>query len=154
MKGDGILEDIRVLLHRSLIRVNSQLAKRLSSDLERYNLTGAMYGIIRNLGTDNLTLSELSQRLLHVNSNTTALIDNMEKKGLAERVRDPEDRRVIRVRLTAAGLALSAQVIPEHTEYIREVLAPLTDEEATQVLALLTKIETLCKTEPNVPTER
>jgi DNA-binding MarR family transcriptional regulator len=145
MKGDGNLEDIRVLLQRSLMRTHSRLAKRLSRNLEQYNLSGAMYGIIRNLGTESLTLSELSQRLLRVNSNTTALIDSLEKKGWVERVRDPEDRRVIRVRLTASGNALYAKVLPQHTEFIRDCLEPLTDQEVIQALALLTKIETLCE---------
>jgi DNA-binding MarR family transcriptional regulator len=149
MKGDGNLEDIRVLLQRSLMRTNSRLAKRLSRNLEPYNLSGAMYGIIRNLGTESLTLSELSQRLLRVNSNTTALIDSLEKKGWVERVRDPEDRRVIRVRLTAGGNALYAKVLPQHTEFIRKLLEPLTDQEVIQALALLTKIETLCERDTN-----
>ena len=39
-------------------------------------------------------------------SSTTGIIDRMEEKGLVERVRVPDDRRIVLVRSTAAGLAL------------------------------------------------
>ncbi|WP_306085101.1 MarR family winged helix-turn-helix transcriptional regulator, partial [Nocardia cyriacigeorgica] len=36
----------------------------------------------------------------------TNRIDRMEAKGLVERVRDPHDRRSVRVRLTAHGVEI------------------------------------------------
>ncbi len=152
VKGDGIVEDIRVRLHRTLIRVNSKLGKRLKTNLEQYNLSGAEYGILRSLGPESLTLSEISQRLLRVNSNTTVMIDNLEKKGWVERVRDQEDRRVIRVRLTPEGIRMRDRVLPQHSEFIREVLSPMTDQEVAQILVLLAKIEAVCEGEANPDT--
>ena len=142
-EGDGV-EDKRVLVHRALIRAHGKLGKILKRHLEQYNLSGAEYGIIRSLGDDSLTLSEISQRLLKVNSNTTAMIDNLEKKDWVERVRDQQDRRVIRVRLTAAGRDLRDRVLPEQNQHICQTLATLSDAESETLLVLLDKIEQIC----------
>ncbi len=140
------MEDKRVLLHRSLIRVQGKLHRLSKSYLDQFNLSGAEFGIIRNLEDTALTLSELSQRLLRVNSNTTAMIDHLEAKGLVKREPDPEDRRVIRVRLTETGIKLCQEVVPKQNRFIQELLEPLTDFETTALTALLEKVEKICDT--------
>lgn len=138
------MEDKRVLLYRALLRVQGKLHRLSKLHLESFKLSGAEYGIIRNLGDQALTLSELSQRMLRVNSNTTAMIDHLEAKGLVRREPDPDDRRVIRVKLTEAGIKLRGEVVPKHDKYIKELLEPLTDFEATALTALLEKVEKIC----------
>ena len=74
-----------------------------------------------------------------VNSVTT-LADNLERKGLLQRVRSDSDRRVVHVELTAAGQRASRSVIDVKTAFHREMLAALTDEEQAILLVLLRKI--------------
>lgn len=138
------MEDQRLLLHRSLIRVNDKLSKSLKRNLEQFNLSGPEYGIIRNLGGKALTLSELSQRLLKVNSNTTMMVDVLEAKCLVRRERDDQDRRVVRVGLTPAGERLRAEVVPDHSRYIRDFLAEMDDDEVSDFLRLLGRLEEIC----------
>lgn len=138
------MENKRVLLHRSLIRVQGKLHRLSKSHLEQFNLSGAEYGIIRNLGDTPLTLSELSRRMLRVNSNTTAMIDHLEAKGLVKREPDLKDRRVIRVKLTETGAELREKVLPEQNRFIQELLSPLTDFETSALIALLEKVEKIC----------
>jgi DNA-binding MarR family transcriptional regulator len=145
------MKEPRVRLLLALIRSNSKLVRITKGDLEQYNLTGPEYRILITLGDEDLTLSELSQHLLRVNSNITAIIDNLEVKGLVKRIADPSDRRVIRVRLTKSGKELRTVVVPEHTRFINETLAQLTDEETEQFIRLAEKLEAICdlKTSPN-----
>ncbi len=137
------MEEKRLLLFRALFRTQGKLARLSKFNLEG-KLSGAEYGIIRNLGEQALTLSELSQRMLRVNSNTTAMVDHLETKGLVKREPDPNDRRVIRVSLTETGMKLREEVIPKQERFIQELLAPLTDFEATALTALLEKVEKIC----------
>ena len=139
------MDDERVILQRALIRVNNKLGRALKQHLEQYNISGAEYGIIRNLNDETLTLSELSQRSLRVNSNTTAMIDSLEQKGIVQRIRDAEDRRVTMVRLTEAGLKLKNEVVPSHNEHISKFLAPLSNADVAELLVLLGKVEDLCE---------
>lgn len=138
------MEDKRVLLFKAIFRVQGKLHRLSKLHLEQYNLSDTEYGIIKNLEDSTLTLSELSQRMLRVNSNTTAMIDHLEKKGLVKRESDPDDRRVIRVRLTEAGTKLRNEVVPKHDGFIQELLNQLTDFETTALTALLGKVEKIC----------
>ena len=64
---------------------------------------------------DDRTVSELGDKL-HLDSGTlTPLLKRLEAAGLVQRVRDDEDERQVRIRLTKAGLALKekARAIPE-----------------------------------------
>lgn len=51
----------------------------------------------------SLPISELSRRLGIAKPNVTPLVDRLCGLGLAERCRDPQDRRVINVRILPAG---------------------------------------------------
>lgn len=143
------MDSKRVLLYRALIRVQGKLHRLSKLHLEQFNLSGSEFGIIRNLGDNKLTLSELSQRMLRVNSNTTAMVDHLEAKGLVKREPDPDDRRVIRVKLTEAGMKLREEVVPKQNNFIQELLAPLTDFETTALTALLEKVEKICIDDPS-----
>lgn len=138
------MDDKRVLLYKAILRVQEKLYRLSKIHLERFNLSDAEYGIINNLGDNALTLSELSQRMLRVNSNTTAMIDRLEARGLARREPDPDDRRVIRVRLTEAGKKLRDEVVPKQNRFLQELLAALTDFETSALIALLEKVEKKC----------
>ncbi len=50
-----------------------------------------------------LAMSRIAEALDISLSNATGLVDRMEERGLVERVRDAEDRRVVHVRLSEAG---------------------------------------------------
>ena len=64
---------------------------------------GAMPLILHLGEADGLTISELARRCGLENSTMTPLLDELEKRRLAERVRDPEDRRAVRLHLTSHG---------------------------------------------------
>lgn len=138
------MEDPRLELHRAIIRAGHRLGRAVKPNLERFGLTGPEYGILRHLGAESLTLSELGQRLLKLNSNITALIDNLESRGLVQRVRDGGDRRIVRVRLTEAGRRLRAEAVPSQNRLISELLAGLDEEEVRVLLRLLAKVEEMC----------
>ena len=53
----------------------------------------------------------------------------MEQRGLIERRRDDEDRRVIRVALTEAGTRLLAGIAADRREQLGHLLDELTDDE-------------------------
>lgn len=68
-------------------------------------------------------------------SNTTGLVDRIEERGLVERVRVPEDRRVVLVRLTQAGRDLLESVELLRTESLRRILGRLDTEQLAQLSA-------------------
>jgi len=57
-----------------------------------------------------LSMTRLADMLDVSLSNATGLVDRMEERGLIERSRVPDDRRVVRVGLSAYGRDLLAQI--------------------------------------------
>lgn len=84
--------------------------------LETLNLTYTQYITMLVLWEqDGQTVSDLGQRL-HLDSGTlTPLLKKMEKQSLVRRRRSTSDERVVKIHLTADGLALRQQAldIPE-----------------------------------------
>jgi DNA-binding MarR family transcriptional regulator len=89
----------------SVLRAAAAWEERLESALSTVRLSGAKFEALRHLANADgpLTLSELADSVSCVRSNITQLVDRLEADALVERIDDPEDRRVIRARLTSLG---------------------------------------------------
>ena len=77
--------------------------------------------------------------LLNRASDTTRLIDRLEKAGLAERLPNPTDRRSVLVRATAAGRRVFATVTPRLQEFHRRQWSRLSASEVDVLHDLLAK---------------
>ena len=60
---------------------------------------------------EGIRMRDLARRLGGSFSNTTVLIDRLVERGLAERLAEPQDRRVVLVRATKEGLRLVEQLV-------------------------------------------
>lgn len=74
-----------------------------------------------------MTMSELAETLGVSLSNTTGLVDRMTERGFVERVRVPDDRRIVLVRICDAGREVLAEVDVLRDELLAEVLGRLDD---------------------------
>ncbi len=93
--------EIRILAS-VLARISSRaLEERFSA--HNIDMSGLQYGILRTLGHENFTLSELSRRFTVDPSTLVPVIDTLERKGLVTRGKDPNDRRRIPLSLTTHG---------------------------------------------------
>jgi DNA-binding MarR family transcriptional regulator len=88
-----------------------------------------------------MTIGELSQKMYLACSTTTDLIDRMEKSELVERVKDPSDRRVVRIHLLPEGERIIQEVIVKRQEYVSELLGAFSEEEAIVFNQSLTKLQ-------------
>jgi DNA-binding MarR family transcriptional regulator len=62
-------------------------------------------------------------------ASATGIVDRMEQRGLVERSRNDEDRRVVRVALTVAGRQMVEGVAAERRERLGRILEDLSDDE-------------------------
>src|SRR5262245_33300169 len=82
-----------------------------------------------------MTMSRIAELLDVSLSNATGIIDRMEEKGLIERVRVPDDRRLVLVKPAAAGIQAIAESETTKRERLRAVLGHLSVSERTVVLS-------------------
>jgi MarR family transcriptional regulator, organic hydroperoxide resistance regulator len=86
---------------------NAIFNKVLREELAQYDITFSQYQHLRQLWqADGLAQVELSGRIGIETASSTAVINQLEKRGFIRRKRDASDRRRIIVTLTPAGRAL------------------------------------------------
>ena len=73
----------------------------------------------------DVPMSRLAELLDVSLSNSTGLVDRMEERGLVERVRVPDDRRLVLVRIGAQGLRVLRELDDSHLERLQRALAHL-----------------------------
>jgi DNA-binding PadR family transcriptional regulator len=82
-------------------------------------------------------MSRLAEMLDISLSNASGVIDRLEERGFVERVRVPDDRRVVHVRATEAGRGLLVQAEGLKDEMIQAVLDRLDTAQLERVAAAL-----------------
>jgi len=71
----------------------------------------------------------------------TAIVDQLEKEGLVERLDEPADRRAFRIRLTRAGGRAFAEMARAHEDWVVELLSGLSRKEHDALLDWLAKLK-------------
>lgn len=87
-----------------------------------------------------LMMRELSEHLLVAVNTITNIVDHLERKLFAERVRSTEDRRVIRVNLTDKGRKLYEAFTGIHIHFCTQMLGSLNEDEQDILMVLMRKI--------------
>ncbi len=93
----------------SLQKIADALGLETEQLLKPHGLTGTQYNVLRILRgaePDGLPCSAIGERMISHDPDMTRLLDRMEKRGLISRARQTEDRRVVKTRITHAGLGL------------------------------------------------
>jgi len=88
---------------------------------------------------EGVPMGAVADGLLNRASDTTRLVDRLERAGLAERRPNPADRRSVLVRATPAGERVFAAVTPTLQEFHRHQWANLSTDEIDTLNHLLAK---------------
>ena len=86
------------------------------------------------------TMSELAENLGAPLSTASGIGERLARRGLLQRQRRPEDRRVVVVRLTRKGETAAVKLREQIDGLLRRVAGALTEEEQAQLLALMAKV--------------
>src|SRR3954453_11059139 len=85
----------------------------------------------------DMAMSRLAELLDVSVSNATGLIDRMEERGLVERVRVPDDRRVVLVRASAEGARQRDEIEALKQDRMRSILGRLAPDQLTRILGAI-----------------
>ncbi|MFC1812528.1 MarR family winged helix-turn-helix transcriptional regulator [Thermodesulfobacteriota bacterium] len=95
---------------RRLIQASELYTKELN---KKYQISSAQLNCILTLDEYGpLPLSKIAQHMMVKSSTVTGVVDRLEKKALAERIRNSPDRRVITIQLTETGKKLAENAPP------------------------------------------
>ena len=100
-------------VYLSLQRTADALGRGFADLLKAHALSPAQYNVLRILrgaGEVGLACQEVGSRMITREPDVTRLMDRLETRGLLERRRQQDDRRVVKARVTAAGLELLSKL--------------------------------------------
>jgi DNA-binding MarR family transcriptional regulator len=113
---DVYFETIRLIerLHRQFLEVVKGELDRIG--VEDINNIQAL--ILTNIGREELTVGELTNRGYYLGSNVSYNVKKMVENGYLEQERSAHDRRSVRVKVSEKGLKLCDQVEALHQRHI------------------------------------
>ncbi|GAB3650459.1 MarR family winged helix-turn-helix transcriptional regulator [Glycomyces tarimensis] len=95
-----------------------------------------------------LSPKQISATLMLSSGGLTGRLDKLESAGFIERLPDPDDRRGLKVRMTAEGKSAIETAVREGLEVQEELLSALDAGERRQFGALLRKLHTTFEDQP------
>ena len=106
----------------------------------RYDLTPQQYNALRLLrgeGERKLATLALASRLVSRAPDITRLLDKLEERGLIERERPADNRRIVLIGLTPAGRALLGDLDRQVRECHERQLGHLSEAQLREMISLL-----------------
>jgi len=88
-------------------------------------------------GDKDYTMGELSKNAQVAMPSMTEMVDKLEKHGIAERHRDENDRRVVKVRLTSKGKRLRKEFMQKRLKEMKEIFGKLSEIELNDLIESL-----------------
>ncbi|MCP8349909.1 MarR family transcriptional regulator [Pseudomonas sp. FBF18] len=113
----------------------------LDSHLQDFGVTAAQFKvliIVSQYGVD--TPAELCRFLSLDSGSMTRMLDRLEQKGLIARSRCPQDRRQVRLELTADGDVLAGQLPQIGASAMNELVGVLAPDELKTLEKILAKV--------------
>ena len=120
---------------RRLIQASELYTKELN---KKYQVSSAQLNCILTLFEYGpLPPSKIAYHMMVKSSTVTGVVDRLEKKGLAERMRNSPDRRVITIQLTEAGKKLAQNAPPPIQQKIIDGLKQTQNAKKEQIVRSL-----------------
>lgn len=127
-----------------LRNVGTMLKKRGRDILSNFDITPPQLDallVLREFG--ELTMGELCGKMFLACSTATDLIDRMERNHLIERVRDTNDRRVIRLKVLPKGSKVIDEVLEARRDYLALILSEIDVADKERLIGSLEQLNYL-----------
>jgi len=112
--------------------IGNEILKPHKISIQQYNILRILRGAKKAI-----TVNTVKDRMIQKSPNSTRLMDKLCNKGLIERTRCENDRRVVYVKISEKGLQLLSKInIEEFDSYMNSI----TEEEAKTLNKILDKI--------------
>ena len=129
------------LLEKELRHIAALIKQKGREILSNYTITPPQFIALQWLHElGDMTIGDLSNKMYLAFSTTTDLVDRMEKSELVQRIRDTQDRRVVRIHLLKEGERIIEEVIEHRQNYLTDIVKDFQGEEVQSLSILLSKL--------------
>jgi DNA-binding MarR family transcriptional regulator len=143
LRARSVQSRIEERVFQSLLLAADHLLRGEIEVLRVADLTFPQYNVLRILRgarPETLSCGAISERMLNRDSDLTRLLDKLEERGLAQRLRDAQDRRIVTATITAAGLQLLRKLDGPVERVHRDQLKHMTPKQLETLLDLADQV--------------
>ncbi|MFI0471933.1 MarR family winged helix-turn-helix transcriptional regulator [Halomonas sp. HMF6819] len=127
-----------------LKRLNQVLMRAMEKTWEPFGLSESSFDVLATLRREGppfaLSPSALMASTMVTSGTMTHRLQQLEKAGLIERVKNPEDGRGFLISLSSEGFALIDDAVTAHVETQKTLVSGLNDDELEQLDDLLRRL--------------
>ncbi|MGI9076664.1 MAG: MarR family winged helix-turn-helix transcriptional regulator [Gemmatimonadaceae bacterium] len=137
-----IQDEAFLLIQRAASELNQEFAELLKPA----GITPAKYNVLRILRgarKNGLACRGVAERMVARDPDITRLLDGLEAQGLVTRCRESEDRRVVTVRISEAGLSLLSRLDEPAAQLTAKQLGRVDEEQLRALISILEQISNL-----------
>ncbi|WP_397539533.1 MarR family winged helix-turn-helix transcriptional regulator [Rummeliibacillus pycnus] len=128
-------------LEKELRHIAALIKQKGREILSNYTITPPQFIALQWLHElGDMTIGDLSNKMYLAFSTTTDLVDRMERNDLVQRIRDDQDRRVVRIHLLKEGERIIEEVIEQRQNYLADIVKDFQSEEVQTLSILLSKL--------------
>ncbi|CCQ96079.1 putative Uncharacterized HTH-type transcriptional regulator YpoP [[Clostridium] ultunense Esp] len=123
------------LLHRFFRKIKLEM-NQLTEEL-----TVSDFHVLKIIHEESpVNISEIAKRLQVSLSHVTNISDRLINKGLIDRIRSHEDRRVVMLTILPRGEEMMSELQRRRIEYLKHLLENVSDEELEELITIFAKI--------------
>jgi DNA-binding MarR family transcriptional regulator len=110
---------------------------------ENFRINQTQFNLLSQLdrAPGGIRMGEIARRTVVTGSNVTAVVDDLEARGLVRRQTAADDRRATVITLTENGRTAFAQMAPFVADWIEELFAELTKQGKRQLVQQLDSLK-------------
>ncbi|MGH8176077.1 MAG: MarR family winged helix-turn-helix transcriptional regulator [Steroidobacter sp.] len=119
----------------------TRMFRALDTELGRLGFTSAQWPILRAVADgDTPTAADLCRRLNYDTGSMTRMLNRLEEKGVIVREPAKDDRRIVRLRMTAAGRKIYPKLREAAIRMLNDLVAGFSASEVKQAHELLRRM--------------
>ncbi|MFZ3070616.1 MAG: MarR family transcriptional regulator [Anaerolineaceae bacterium] len=132
----------RMAFYESLKAIFLHIDNHEKAFLSQYSLSlPRFYALLHISNHPGINYIDLSDLMLCTKSNTTRIVQGMQKDHLVDRKNHPADGRSYQLYLTETGASLYECVYPEYVNLVDQLMSLFTDDELTTYAMVSQHIE-------------
>lgn len=127
----------------NLLRTADRLMGSIENVLKPTALSPTQYNvlrILRGVSTQGLSCQEIARRMITRDADLTRLLDRLQERGLVHRKRQTDDRRVVRITITPAGLSTLTELDQTVLNLNKKLLGHLSADRLRLLLELIEQV--------------
>ena len=127
-----------------LMQTSNAIQERIRDEMFKHKLSITEFSVLEVLFYQGKqTIQQIGNRTLISSGSMTYVIDKLEQKGILKRNDCREDRRVIHITLTAEGMKMMENIMPQYKDMVDSFFGVLTGEESQLLVNSLKKVSNI-----------